>query len=442
MTHRACGDGVVVGVARGSFWGAASSIMVAMSERSRPYLTGELPGVGGVIKADADDFRVDELPLYDASGEGTHVYFRLLKRGLPTPAAVARVARFLEVSPNDVGYAGLKDAQAVTSQWMSVEHVDPAKLTDFRDGQIEIRDVTRHTNKLRRGHLSANRFRVRIRQVTPDAADRARAILDVLQTRGVPNYFGLQRFGLRGDTAELGKALLRDDAHEFCRIYLGRPMDADPPAVQAARAAFDDEDFDRAMKHWSSESAAPRRALSALRKRGPAAAVRTVDKRMRRLFVSAAQSAVFNRVLAHRIDEIDTVRPGDLAKKTDSGGVFEVEDLDTDLPRAAAWQISPTGPIPGTRGRLAGGEAGRIERAAIEAEGLTLEDFGLAGKLRVKGTRRALRFALGEATIEAFDDRGETYLELTFDAPPGSYATVVLREITKSDHADQRTSRG
>lgn len=422
--------------------GVSSSIMVRMSEIFRPCLTRELPGVGGVIKADPEDFRVDELALYDPSGEGTHVYFRVLKRGLPTPAAVGRIARFLGVTPNEIGYAGLKDAQAVTSQWMSVEHVDPAKLAAFRDGQIEIRDVTRHTNKLRRGHLSANRFRVRIRQVDPDSIERARAILDVLRTRGAPNYFGRQRFGLRGDTAELGKALLHNDAREFCRIYLGRPMDGDPPELAAARAAFDQGDLDRALTHWPRDFSAPRRALKALRKGGPAAAVRTVDKRMRRLFVSAAQSAVFNRVLADRIDEIDTVRLGDLAKKTDSGGVFEVEDLDTDRPRAAAWEISPTGPIPGTRGRLAGGEVGCIERAAIEAEGLTPEDFDRAGRLRVKGTRRALRFALGEPTIEAFDDAGQPYLELTFDAPPGSYATVVLREITKSDQADRDTSRG
>lgn len=403
----------------------------------RPYLTTDLPGVGGEIKTDVEDFRVDEIPLYEPSGEGTHVYFRVLKRGIPTPAAVARIARFMDVTPSQIGYAGLKDAQAVTSQWMSLEHVQPEKLAAFRDGQVEVRDLTRHTNKLRPGHLAANRFRVRIRNVSADAAEAAGEVLDVLQRRGVPNYFGLQRFGMRGDTSELGKALLREDAREFCAVFLGRPIEADPPDVKAARTAFDQGDLDAALKHWPNRFSAPRRALSALRKRGPAAAVRTVEKRMRRLFVSAVQSAIFNRVLARRIDEIDTVRPGDLAKKTDSGGVFVVENAAEDVPRAERFEISPTGPIPGSRARLAREEPGKIERDAIAAEGLAIEDFDRAGKLRVKGTRRALRFPLAEPTIETYEDQRGAYLELSFQAPSGCYATVALREVMKTDPTDR-----
>ncbi|MBN1942513.1 MAG: tRNA pseudouridine(13) synthase TruD, partial [Phycisphaerae bacterium] len=76
-----------------------------------PYLTSDFPGVGGTIKRRVEDFRVEEIPLYDARGEGTHVYFRVEKRGIPTPVAVERIARYMGVRPGDVGVAGLKDAQ-------------------------------------------------------------------------------------------------------------------------------------------------------------------------------------------------------------------------------------------------------------------------------------------------------------------------------------------
>ncbi len=401
-----------------------------------PYLTADLPGVGGVIKQNLDDFRVDEIPLYEASGEGTHLYFRVLKAGIPTPAAVGRIARYLGVRPGDIGFAGLKDAHATTSQWMSIEHEDPQKLEAFHDSQMRISDITRHTNKLRPGHLRANRFRVRIRDVGEDALDRAGTILDVLQRRGVPNYFGRQRFGARGDTAYLGRALVRGDSREFVELLLGRPQPDDPPDCKAARDAFDNGYFQRAMKRWPRHYSDQRRALAAYKKKRKAgAAIRAVDKRMRRLFVSALQSAIFNRVLAARIDEIDRVREGDWARKCQTGGVFLVESVEQELPRARAFEISPTGPLPGSRCRLAQGEAGDIERRAIAEEGMSEEDFDRVGSLRVKGTRRPLRFAVEDASVEQAEDQDGRYLELTFNAPSGCYATVLLREITKSDPA-------
>jgi len=399
-----------------------------------PHLTAELPGVGGRIKEHVTDFRVEEVPLYLPGGEGTHVYFSVTKEGIPTAEAVDRIARRLGVRPHDIGVAGLKDARAVTTQMMSLEHADADKLTGCGDGRLSVEVVGRHTNKLRPGHLRANRFVIRLRGVGEARLEAAGAILDVLRRRGVPNYFGAQRFGARGDTAALGEALVRGDAAEFAALLLGRADSDDPPDCRAARDAFDTGFLDRALKRWPRHYRNERRALAAFKKkRRPADVVRAADRRMKRLYVSAFQSAIFNEILAARIDTLDRVLPGDMAQKTDTGGVFLVEDADAEQPRAERGEISPTGPIVGYRSRFATGEPGRIEADALARHDIQPDDFRRAGPMKPKGTRRALRFALGEPDLAAGTDEHGEYLELTFTAPSGCYATVALREITKSE---------
>lgn len=412
---------------------------VSLNPHPLPYLTADLPGVGGCIKQTPEDFAVDEIPAYEPSGEGTHVYFRVVKRGVPTHAAVDRIARQMGVRSSDIGFAGLKDAQAVTRQWMSLEHADEQQLASYRDAQVHVEATSRHTNKLRTGHLRGNRFDVRIRGVEGGCQPAARAILDVLAARGVPNFFGQQRFGLRNDTAELGAALLTGDRERFVALLLGGPQADDPPDCRAAREAFDLGHYDRAMKRWPRHYANERKALAAFKrskKAGPAIAA--VDKRMRRLYVSACQSALFNRVLARRIGEIDRVRLGDLARKTDTGGVFPVEDLATGQPRAQRQEISPTGPLYGSRANLATGEPGRIEQAVPAEVNLPLDRFDRVGSLKVKGGRRALRFLLGRPDLQTGTDDQGPYLRLTFTAPPGSYATIALGELIKP--ADDRAA--
>ncbi len=299
-----------------------------------PYLTAGLPGIGGRIKEDVADFVVDEIPLYPFCGEGTHVCFRVTKRGIPTPAAVDRIARFMDVPPEEIGFAGLKDAQALTSQFMTLEHADVHRLAAFGDDQVRLEVVSRHTNKLKSGHLAGNAFAVKIRGVPADKLPVASAILDVLLDRGVPNYFGQQRFGARSDTDKLGELLVRNTLDEFIALYLGRSIPTDPPDCKAARDAFDSGFYDRALARWPRHYANERRALSAYKKKkhaGPA--VGAIDKRLKRLFVSAFQSRMFNQVLARRIQTLDQVFVGDLAQKTDSGGVFTVTDAAVDAPR-------------------------------------------------------------------------------------------------------------
>ena len=396
-----------------------------------PYLTGQLPGIGGQIKQRIEDFRVDEIPLYEPCGRGSHAYFKVHKGGVPTPVAVDRIARYMGVRPSEVGFAGLKDSQALTTQMMSIEHAHGDKLERFRDPQVKITDVTFHNNKLRVGHLAGNRFSIRIRGVGPSQMKAAQAVLDVLVRRGVPNYFGEQRFGARGDTGLLGAAIVRGDLEEFTQIFLGRATGEDPPDCKAARDAFDSGYLDRAIQRWPRHYVDQRKALIAYKRRKSGAAVlAAIDKRLKRLFVSAFQSEIFNDVLAGRIDQIDRVQLGDLAQKTDSGGIFPVLDEAVEQPRAASFEISPTGPIVGPRCNFAQGQGGQIELAVLAGYKVRPEAFRV-GSLDSKGGRRALRFQIHEPLLAPGSDQHGSFIQLDFTAPSGCYATVVLREMMK-----------
>jgi len=231
----------------------------------------------------------------------------------------------------------------------------------------------------------------------------------------------------------LGEALVKGDCELFIAIFLGLAREDDPGDCKAARDAFDAGFYARALDRWPRHYANERRALAAYKKKQKAdRAMAAIDKRMKRLYVSAFQSAVFNEVAAGRIRSIDRVLVGDLAQKTDTGGIFAVEDAAAEQPRAESFQISPTGPIPGYRSNLATGEPGKIERDALVKFGVELEDFRRVIAMKVKGTRRALRFALIEPQLAAGNDEHGEYLELAFAAASGCYATVALRELMKT----------
>src|SRR5687768_1220559 len=159
-----------------------------------PYLTTDFRGIGGSIKQRNEDFFVQELPLYEPSGSGEHVYAEVEKVGQTTFDLAHRLASALGVPPMNVGYAGLKDARAVARQVISVLGATEEAVSGLRLPGVTVRWVARHGNKLRLGHLAGNRFAIKVRGVDPTDVVRIKAPMDVLSSRGVPNYFGEQRF--------------------------------------------------------------------------------------------------------------------------------------------------------------------------------------------------------------------------------------------------------
>lgn len=328
----------------------------------------------GVIKEDYEDFVVEEIPLYPADGAGTHTYFLLEKAGLSTVQAVHDVARGLNVGRRDIGYAGLKDARGVTRQWMSVEHVDARRLRGLKIPRIRIVETTRHRNKIRIGHLRGNAFTIRVRDTQPGRVDEVASALEKLGVRGVPNYFGEQRFGSRGDTWMVGRAMSRSDGNR-------------------------------------------RRALSA------------IDKRTRFFYVSAYQSYLFNRVVAARLSGgLGQLWDGDLAWLHANGAVFHVEEASVEQPRADSFEISPSGPLFGQRMTEPTGKPGELEQEVLSAERVPVKALA-APPWRVSGSRRPLRFRPEDGSIRVGADARGTYLELRFALPRGCYATSLLREL-------------
>jgi tRNA pseudouridine13 synthase len=276
----------------------------------------------------------------------------------------------------DIGAAGMKDRHAITRQCLSLpKPATPEAALALKIEGVTILAAARHEHKLRTGHLAGNRFTLTIRELAvaaDEATGRASAILARLaKPPGAPNWYGEQRFGMHGDNATRGKALL-----------LGERLT--PP---------------------------PR------------------DGREKRFLVSAYQSELFNRYLERRITDglYARVITGDVLKKTATGGIFETADPAVDQPRLDAGEIAPTGPMYGGEMRAPSGgtEAAAREATLLAEEHLTIDAFA-----KQEGTRRPIGVPLVNATAS---QHGDAAVTLMFSLPSGAYATTVAAEVTKAE---------
>ncbi len=338
----------------------------------RPLRAPGLPAapVPGSFKQAPADFEVEELPSYLPAGEGEHTLAFVEKTGMTTLNAIDRLASALGVSAREVGYAGMKDAQAVTRQWLSLPGVDPARVLSLELDGIRCLEAGRHRNKLKIGHLAGNRFRIVVRGPGAEHLDAIRANLAWLGEHGVPNWFGEQRFGSGGRNLEKGLRILFGDRRR---------------------------------------------------------AGRGVPKRIVRLMVSAVQSEVFNHVLAERVDDFGEAIAGDVAWQHRNGACFVVGDDDVAdvAARCASFELSPSGPLPGPDCLAAAGDQGELEAAVLEALELEIDLFERAPGGGTRGARRPLRVCLQDPGAELVDGG----IELRFALERGAYATSVLREL-------------
>ena len=412
---------------------------------SLAYLTAGLPGIGGVIKQRAEDFLVDELPLYDAVGEGEHMFVMIEKRGQTTTDVMRRVAKLFHVPRSEVGYAGLKDKHAVTRQQLSVHLPDPSNdekfLGRFEYTPFKLLWARRHHNKLRRGHLAGNRFVIHIRSVDPTAAVRAREVVDHLVKTGVPNYVGRQRFGYRQTNHELGRLLALSRWQPMLDLMLGGPIDTDSPATREGRDAYDRGDFSAALEVWPMQLRHDRQALDALRQgKGPRQAIMSIDNHQREFLISALQSAMFNDVLDQRSRDglFSRLVEGDLAFKHDNRSVFGVDRATAEVENAAGGrfqrlEISPSGPMWGADMTEPTGRPLEWELRVLDRYGLSRAVLKQADHIPAYGSRRAMRVILRSPEVSGGADEHGSYVRLVFDLTRGSFATVVLREIMKKD---------
>ncbi|ACH39780.1 tRNA pseudouridine 13 synthase [Citrifermentans bemidjiense Bem] len=395
------------------------------------YLTAEVPGTGGTIKGSPEDFLVEEIPAYLPSGQGEHCFAVLEKRGIATLEALRRIAKTLGVQERDLGYAGMKDAIGVTRQTVSIPRVAPDKVLALEIPGIKILSARMHGNKLRLGHLKGNRFVIRVRDVAQGAVKNAEAALEVMTRRGVPNRFGVQRYGAQGNTHEIGAAMLRREFKSAVDRLIGDPAAVTDERWRQAIEAYRRGEVEESLALFPGHFRVERELLTRLVQRpdGFERAFNSVQPRMKRLYLSAFQSSLFDLVLEKRLDSFDKVNVGDIAFKHENGARFLVQDLAAEAPRAEAFDISPTGPMFGCTMMEPHGAQGELEREVLAAQELTLESFNLSGGLRMEGERRPLRVPIAGADVQ---QEGSDLL-VGFSLPRGAYATCVMSEIMKSE---------
>jgi tRNA pseudouridine13 synthase len=412
----------------------------------KTYITSDQPPIGGVIKQRPEDFLVDEIPLYQPAGSGEHIYLLVQKRGLSTMEMVDIVAAHFAVPRKSVGYAGLKDKHAITRQVVSV-HAPGRKMEDFgelRHEKISVLWADYHANKLRPGHLKGNRFSVRIRGVKPTDALIAQRVLATLARVGVPNRVGEQRFGLLENNHLVGRAIVLGAFEESVKELLG-PNTAHPDVNADGRRLFAEGKYQEAVATYPRSARTEQRVLHQLARRPDARrAIVMLDEPILRYYLSAFQSAVFNRVLDARVaaGTLGSLREGDLAVKHENGAVFAVTpEVGADAgtaARLASFEISPSGPMWGGTMMRAAGETDRTEVAALESFGVTVERlqaFDAGFRFELEGKRRALRVPVIAPEVEGGVDEHGSYVRCAFELPRGSFATVVLREIMKPEGA-------
>jgi len=336
------------------------------------------------------DFVVSEIPLYEFSGDGEHLILQVRKKDLTTWEMLKVFSEYTGVKVKDFGYAGLKDKEGMTVQYISMPKKYEDRLKNFTHKKIKILKTDYHKNKLKIGHLKGNRFFIRLKKVNPVDAKKMENILKLIEKEGIPNYFGYQRFGKDRENYQIGKEILEGKRKER-------------------------------------------------------------NKKMRNFFISAYQSHLFNLWLSRRVEiniffntfkekELSDIfdfpkelikliktqksyaklLPGDILHHYPYGKVFVCNDLKSENERFIKKEITFTGMLPGRRAVRAEGIAGDIEKNFF-AEAESYID-------KMQGFRR---FAwIWAEDIESFYKSENAWFELSFTLPKGSYATVFLEELT------------
>jgi tRNA pseudouridine13 synthase len=326
------------------------------------------------IKTEPEDFRVEEQLSFLPSGEGPHWLLRVEKRAANTRWVAAELARLAGLPAAEVGYAGLKDRHAITVQWFSVPARNKSQEFWQAVSTEEFRVLEAHANlrKLKRGALSGNRFRIRLRKVAWPRGE-LEAKLAALRAHGVPNYFGPQRFGREG------------------------------------------RNLDR-VANWLE------------------CGVKPAGRTERGFALSAARSLIFNAVLARRVESASwgALQPGDLASLDGSGSHFPVTAVDDELSRRIeAFDIHPSGPL---WGRGAPQTERQVRELELEVAREFAPVAELLASEGLEQERRPLRCTVRDLRIEAdagTNEAEERTLTLSFSLGRGQFATAVLREIAE-----------
>ena len=327
------------------------------------------------------DFVVEEIPLYEWAGEGEHLILFVRKKDLTTWEMIAILAEHLGIKQREIGYAGLKDKHALTMQYLSLPAKHEAALSAFSHEKIKILSTDRHTNKLRIGHLKANRFSLRFKKVLGIQQAKLDSVLDWIETHGVPNYFGSQRFGMHGDNWREGQAIVE-----------GQRRVRDRRTREFLISAYQSKLFN----DWLSRRIAISRLLESF---DPPQAEQAAGLEPGVLSGTEAQPHFFK------------ILSGDVMMHYPHGRIFHAEDLASEAQKFQHRDRAPTGLLPGTKTRHALEAAAQIESR-------------YRPRIPANGSRRYAWVWPESITRKYLPEKA--HYELSFVLPKGAYATNVV----------------
>lgn len=404
------------------------------------YYASDTPGIGGRLRSSPEDFIVEEIPLpFSEVGDGPYLICRLKKTNWELQRAVREIAKQLGISHRRIAWAGTKDKNAVTTQFISIYGLVPEAVGQVRLRDISLEVVGRSHQPLTLGGLAGNRFDIAIRDcIREDLAARVQEVT-VAAAAGIPNYYGLQRFGVvRPITHTVGEEILKGDYEAAVVAYIGRAFPLETEAAQAARTHFAETRNARAALAALPVQMTYERAMANHLVANPgdyAGALRALPPKLLSLLVSAFQSYLFNRALSRRIDAgMSLVGPeiGDRLLFQDGR-----EDIVTARNMKAAEVHIRRGRcrialfIPGAGAVRSSGRMDDIMQELMQEAGIDAGNFERASRfvgMRFDGVSRPITLSTG-IRAEVMDES----VRLSFTLPPGHYATTVCREYMKAD---------
>jgi tRNA pseudouridine13 synthase len=404
------------------------------------YYASEADGIGGRLRAAPEDFLVEEIPKPDKGGEGgPYLICLLTKKNWELQHAVKEIAKRLGMSHRRIGWAGTKDRNAITRQWISLYNVTPEQVLNVQLKDIALEPVKQVNEQLSLGDLLGNKFDLVIREC--EAADLAAQVNGINETvlAGLPNYFGIQRFGaIRPVTHKVGEWILRSDYEQAVMTYVGQEFPGEPDHIKAARTAYlQTRDAETALHtlpvHMSYERAMLHYLAGHPEDYG--GALQVLPPKLLSMFVSAFQSYLFNLALSQRFDDGHTLTgPVEGDRLLFANG--RTDTVTRDNMHAVSLHIgrgrcSIALFMPGREpfGTQSYGE--RTTAALLEKQGITAENFASASTFVRTKFDGAWRPVALKTAIESSVDGASVRLKFTL--PPGHYATTVCREFMKAD---------
>ena len=434
------------------------------------YGTGTL-GIGGVIRESVDDFIVEEV-LVDGSvarieaagsrglGASTsrqrYLLCIMVKRNWDMLVAIKNIAKQLGVSQTQIQVAGIKDAKAVTAQYITIENGTAEDIARINVKDIEVRPIGYFRDELSSFYLLGNSFKIRIKALKHSEATVEKRLSETMEKLesfgGIPNFFGHQRFGTsRPITHIVGKAILNGDFEEAAMLFLAEPSEHEHASSRQTRVELQAKrDFGQALHNYPKQLRFERLMLRHLvEKTGDfVGAFRRLPIKLQQLFVQAYQSYLFNRFLSERIRNgfsLNSAEVGDFVVNVERSGLpmaktgrmVNADSLAEVSGLIKAGKLRVALPLVGTRQRLSEGVMGQIEKRILEAEGVEPANFNvdampeISGKGGLRAIVSPVRDFLVESGSPSTNGLRRRQAELGFTLLRGSYATMLLREIMK-----------